>query len=193
MPYLRNPRRISRFVLSLCLVSAPALASQLTSADFSGAVQWSSGAVPGLHWNTPASGSFVFDADLIPGAGSGWVNVSFPLAQPVFTLNIGPAAFDFGDALDGSGMVQYANGKFNGFFFVADFSDAGGDHQLSMQGATWSIYAEVGGVPTDVQASGYLNGTLTNVQPYSLPTPEPATWMSLGSLIPAIWFIRRKK
>jgi hypothetical protein len=175
------------------------LATELTSADFSGAVQWSSGAVPGVRWGTPVSGDFVFDADLIPGVGSGWVNVPFPLTQPIFMLNIGPVSFDFADALYGSGMVQYANGAFNGFAFDSDFSDAGGDHYLSMQGATWTIYAEVDGMPTNPQVSGYLNSTISNVQAYSLPeppptgTPEPATWISLGSLIPAMWFIRRKK
>lgn len=76
------------------------------------------------------TGSFVIDDSLIPGSGTGFVNVgvaSFPDITKIpftlaFTINLGAAdlTFDLADAIQNSGAIQFNHGNFVGFFFDTD-------------------------------------------------------------------------
>lgn len=210
-------------VMGLMLLSAlPAHADVYMSADFSGGVLWPNttvGTFDGMdkNNNTAVTGHFVYDSSLIPGAASGYVNVfqnmpgtGFPdvgliPSAVLFTINLGsnPVTFLFGDAKsEGSyndSAIQYNNGKFNGFFFVSDFGYNGKTYEFSDQGTLWSISTVVNGIPQyDNVASGYINTTLTNIQPYdpgqqSAVTPEPGTMLLMGVGVVGAALMHRRK
>lgn len=163
-----------------------------------------------LSGSGAVSGSFVYDDQLVPGGGTGYVNV-FPSAFPdiasipsatAFTLNLGGGlVFTFADALSGNAAIQYNNGNFNGFFYFSDFTFQGNPYELQMQGGVFNIVAIVGGFP---QFSNFVSGTL-NIGNNNLrtavyvpgtpapPVPEPSSLMLLGSgLMSAASIIRRK-
>ncbi|WON74031.1 PEP-CTERM sorting domain-containing protein [Nitrosospira sp. Is2] len=140
------------------------------------------------------SGTVLFDTSLIPGNGTGIVNV--PLAavagasnDVVFDIVFGirPLEFKFGDSdIVGGPSIQFRNGVFNGFFLVEDFSYNGTPFELSVQGGVWDIRGWKNHSYSDLAASGYLNvgnGGLTNQtvfdpvqQPAEIATvPEPTT------------------
>ncbi len=145
----------------------------------------------------PAGGSFtgtlVFDQDLVPGPGTGFVNVLFsslpdiaqipaaaalnlPLGSlPAFTL-AGAVTPLFGTQEAG---IQYLNGAFHGLFYISDFTYNGNPYELQIQGGTLSIVPIIDGNPGfNSLVNGYVDLSLSNVQPYALPvatTPLPAT------------------
>jgi hypothetical protein len=139
----------------------------------------------------PAGGSFtgslVFDQDMVPGSGSGFVNVffsSFPdigaipsAAALSFQLGSLPG-FTLADALVEFGVqdaaIQYNNGTFAGLLYISDFTYAGNPYELQIQGGSWGIVPIVGGFPSFQRlVNGYVNYGLSNVQPYTIPTPPP--------------------
>jgi hypothetical protein len=195
-----------RFLYSLILLAvftAPAAleADTLYTADFSGGILYPSIGAPfdGLCSASPpcgmVSGSFVYDADQIPAAGSGFYNVFFSgipgsasiPSSTTFNISLGTnLAFTLADAVPSSGAIQYNNGDFMGFFYVADFGYMGSNYELNDQGGVFSIYLlDSMGDETNVVASGYINSSLANVTPYSpappSETPEPGTLVLLGT------------
>jgi hypothetical protein len=175
--------------LAALIVPTTLKADTLYSADFSGGIQYPSVGSPfdGLCSAGDicggVTGSFVFDSNQIPASNSGFVNVflsgipgsgSIP-SSTAFNISLGPnLSFTLADAAQGSGAIQYNNGNFNGFFYLADFTYQGNNYQLDDQGGLFSIYLLNSlGEETTVEASGYLNFNLTNETPYQISTPPP--------------------
>ncbi len=145
------------------------------------------------------SGSFVIDNNLIPASGSGFVNVpfsSFPDIANIppstaFTIDLGSPSLTFtlADAIQNSGAIQFNNGQFRGFFFVADFLFTDGNpYRFDDQGGTWSIKLldQIGGAPvplTSAKVSGVITG-MTVGAPFVPSTPaavpEASTLLLLG-------------
>jgi PEP-CTERM motif-containing protein len=178
---------------------AAAGAANYMQADFSGQL----GSSPNVK--TPFSGNgysggqsvgghFVFDTDLIPGAGL--ANVTFDSLADIadippaeaFQFDFGPLTFDLSDlAPGGIAAIQYNNGQFAGFVFQTQFGFQGDDWQLDIQGGVFTVQKVVGGFPQC--CTNYVSGTLNignvnlaNVEPYELPgapVPEPSTWAML--------------
>jgi len=181
--------------LIIALAAGPALADTYTQAQFSGGIFPGNANVKApftadFHQGQALGGSFVFDNNLVPGPGTGWVNVptssfpdiaAIPLAD-LFTFDFGPLALTAATAEWGFFAVQYHNGQFHGFAGNLDFQYSGLDYQLSMNGTVFAVYQLNGGVPdySVTYISGYLNSGLTNLTGYTPPTPprvpEPATW-----------------
>lgn len=204
---------VSKVLTGLCLVGlvVPAIAAADTykTADFTfGVFGGNANQQPpfqGVVAPYPAGGTFtgslVFDQDLVPGPGTGFVNVFFsnfpdiaqipsatalnlPLGSlPAFTLGDAQVQFGFQEA-----GIQYNNGAFNGLFYISDFTYAGNPYELQIQGGSLSIVAIVNGNPDfHSLVNGFVNlSPLTNVQPYTPPPPppppglpEPATWATM--------------
>ena len=184
-----------------------------TTADFSGGISnvMNLGNSLGLQrTNTcsgcaagSVSGHVLFDANLVPGSGTGFVNV--PLASAggasgdvVFDIMFGskPLEFQFGDAgISGGPALQFNNGVFNGFFLVENFLYNDNPFQLSIQGGSWTIKGWKTNSYADLAASGYLNignNGLTNqalFDPSGAPAevnavPEPTT---IALIIFGVW------
>jgi hypothetical protein len=215
LPFKCRNYFIAGLVMLVTLVLASSgLADTYHSADFSGGIFGGNANVKapflgyGFAPGGPASGSFVYDDQLIPAPGSGFVNVlfsSFPAigkipAATAFTINLGTTPLTFTLADDSSGIpaIQYNNGHFNGFFFQVDFLFQGSNpspqpYQFDCQGGTWSIHAP-GSFSNLV--SGYINigdGNLTNIRPYTPPAaPIPGSLLLLGSGLTALMSFRKK-
>lgn len=202
---------IAVFAAMLVLVAnLPAFADTYFTADIIGAISSGTSNVKTpftsiLTQGDPISGSFVYDANLIPAAGSGFQNVyfsSFPdiakiSAATAFTINLGNAAvtFTLADAIQNSGAIQYNNGQFVGFFFDADFTYAGNPYRFDDQGGSWSIKLldHIGGSPvplTSAKVNGHITG-LGTPQPFT-PVPVPPTVLLLGSGLVGMVGLRRK-
>ena len=189
----------------VAIVTIPALADTYHTATFTGNINPGSANVKApfnsvLTQGGPISGSFVIDDNLIPLPGSGFVNVffsSFPdialiPAATAFTIDLGVPALTFtlADAIQNSGAIQFNNGQFRGFFFVADFIFTDNKpYRFDDQGGTWSIKLldQIGGSPvplTSAKVSGVITG-MTIGQVYNPtvlpPIPEPSTMILLGS------------
>lgn len=145
------------------------------------------------------TGSLVFDQNLVPGPGTGFVNVffsSFPdIAQippatalnlplgslPAFTLAEAAVQFPTREA-----AIQYNNGAFAGLFYISDFTFNGNPYELQIQGGSLHIVPIINGNPGfNNLVNGFVNFSLTNVQPFTPVAPgvpEPSTWamMLLG-------------
>ncbi len=188
---------------ALLLSASPAFAANLFQADFSGAINGGNANVKapfntnGFTQSMPFSGSFVYDADLIPAVGT--VNVDLPTlagatpipAGDIFSLSFGPLAFDFADASQITPKVQYKNGQFNGFVFVTEFAFLTNWYQLRMEGGVLGVKL-LTNVPSPGAPHGFVTGSnlinahvdignanLTNVTPYVVlgpAVPEPASW-----------------
>jgi hypothetical protein len=197
---MRIVAQFSALLLAVsALTSAPASAATYKSANFTfgvfGGNTNQKSPFQGVVAPYPAGGSFtgslVFDADLVPGPASGVQNVFFssfpdiaaipsavalnlPLGSlPAFTLNDAQVQFSTQYA-----AIQYNNGNFNGLFYISDFTYLGNPYELQIQGGSLSIVPIVNGNPTfNPVVNGYVNFSLTDVQPYALPvaeTPLPA-------------------
>lgn len=184
-------------------VSAPAAADTYTAGNFTGGTFGGNANVQspfsgnGFFAGQTFTGNFVFDTNLVPAAGSGFVNVSpssFPDVANIpygnqFTFNFGTLTFTAAGA--DLFAIQYNNGNFNGFAFIDEFAFMGGNYQLNIQGGSLSVYQIVNGNPTfNSLVNGYINigsRAVTNQTPFT-PTssapgvPEPSTWamMLLG-------------
>jgi hypothetical protein len=196
-----------RFVtlLTLALAGAmatPASADSYVQGNFSGGTFGGNANVQspfsgnGFFPSQTFTGSFVYDSDLVPGAGSGFVSVfpsSFPDAALIpdsaqFSFNFGPLVF----TPSGADLfaIQYNNGAFNGFAYVDTFSFQGGTYQLSIQGGTLAVYEVIGGQPGFTSlVNGYINignAAVTGQTAFEVAAtpavPEPGTWalMLLG-------------
>ena len=196
------------------LAPAAAAADTYTLANFSGAMNNGDANVKlpfrnnGFVQGQAFSGSFVYDNALVPGGGTGFVNVfdgAFPdiatiPADAAFHLNFGTLTFDASDNLAsellGGPGIQYNNGAFNGFQFVTNFNFMNADYRLRIDGGVLTVRLLSGGFPTGnnlINAHIDIgNGALTGGTPYTPPgigpgpggpgVPEPATWglMILG-------------
>jgi hypothetical protein len=208
-----------RRVLLACalIVCARPASAQLMEADFTGrtATLWGPAfnaccntPFGGITWRGPnISGTFVFDAALVPTGGTGFVNVALPTSQEDDALHlvmgdmVSPAPFIFTAAMGlptDPGKVQYNNGAFNGFAYFAQFVFGNQTYQLDVQGLQWTIY----GAPNGVRnlslkaASGSLDRTLLNVRPYvteQTVTPEPASLALLATGLVGIAGIARRR
>jgi hypothetical protein len=175
----------------LAAISAVQAAPIYMEADFSGGILTTGGLANSLGLqgtntcNSCAAGSVsghvLFDKSLVPGSGTGTVNIALaPITgasnSAIFDIVFGsePLGFEFGDAnVLGGPSIQFKNGVFNGFFFVEDFVVNGKTYELSMQGPSWSMNWLKSNSSSDLVASGYLavgNQGLTH-QTYFDPTP----------------------
>ncbi|HEY3948769.1 PEPxxWA-CTERM sorting domain-containing protein [Phenylobacterium sp.] len=198
--------------LSRCgLLSAVALAAVLPSvasadtytfADFAGQIRPGNANVKapfsgnGFTQSDPISGNLVFDNDLVPGAGSGFVNVAFDSFPDIadiapasaFSLTIDSLTLTLGDNLDleGPAMIQYNNGQFSGFVFTGDFAFNSTFYQLQSQGTAISVLA-LDGVPNAFDPHGFpvccsslmnaviFPGDLTNETAFTPTPPNPGS------------------
>jgi hypothetical protein len=177
-----------------------ALADTYTEATFTGAIApgganvqapFSAAGFSGTPGD-PVTGSFIFDNNLIPGAGTGFQNVLIPsgtgFPTSAFDLTITASNgntlhFDLGNEFSSAqggldAQVQYNNGQFNGFAYVSDFAFSGSEYQFTVSGGTFSIFQLLNGTPSGGQLmSGFLNignSALTGetaFTPSSVPLP----------------------
>jgi hypothetical protein len=133
-----------------------AQADTYTEVGFSGAINGGSANVKapfsgnGFTQGDPFSGSFVFDNQLVPAAGSGFTNVFFSNFPDAANI---PAASSFNIAFDSlhftaanndssqlfSAGIQYNNGHFNGLEFVTEFSFLANEYQFRIDGPTITV------------------------------------------------------
>ncbi|SEG13558.1 PEP-CTERM protein-sorting domain-containing protein [Nitrosospira multiformis ATCC 25196] len=145
------------------------------TADFSGGILTTNGLANSLGLQQTStcsgcaagsvSGKVLFDQSLIPGSGTGTVNIALAAVtgasnSTIFDIDFGsrPLGFEFGngDVLGGP-SIQFNNGVFNGFFFVKDFVADGKTYELSMQGANWTMNWLKSNSSSQLVAAGYLN------------------------------------
>jgi hypothetical protein len=192
-------------VLALGMATTAAKADTYTSVNFTfgtnnGNANVKSPFTSVMSQGQTFTGSLVYDNNLVPGPGTGFVNVFFssfpdianipsaialnlPLGGlPAFTLDSAQVQFPTQEA-----AIQYHNGVFNGLFYISDFTFQGNPYELNIQGGSFSIVPIVNGFPTFSHlVNGHINFALSNQQPFT-PTvtpavPEPSTWamMILG-------------
>jgi PEP-CTERM motif len=180
------------------IMGGPALADTYTKANFSAGIFGGNANVQspfsgnGFFQGQTFTGNFVYDDQLVPAGGTGFVNVgvaSFPdvaaiPALDLFKFNFGPLVFSAADA-DEPMAIQYNNGNFNGFFYVNNFVFQGGDYQMVISGGSLSVRLLSQGVPVgNSLVNGYVNignAAVTDKTPFVPPVvgpavPEPGTW-----------------
>jgi hypothetical protein len=221
---MKTPGRVARsfvgvrrtLLLCVMLVSARSASAQLFEADFTGRTStlWGPSFGPccntpfgGLTWRGPnISGSFIFDAALIPA--SGLVNVPLPVGQDEDALHLvmgdmtTPAPFIFTAAMSlptTVAQVQYNNGAFRGFAYFSQFVFENATYQLDVQGGTWTIYGAPNGVRdlTKRAAAGSIDFQLANIRPYVsdevITTPEPGSLALVATGLLAIGGVARHR
>lgn len=194
----------------------PAQAAPIyVGADFSGAILTTGGLANSLGLqgtntcNSCAAGTVrghvLFDKSLIPGSGTGTVNIALTSVSGISNSNIfdivfgsQPLGFEFGNLNVLSGpSIQFQNGVFNGFSFVEDFVVSGKTYELNMQGSNWTLNWLKSNSTMDLVASGSLtvgnqglmHQTYFDPAPSQLPVnavPEPA---SIALVVLGIWGI----
>jgi hypothetical protein len=186
--------------LGLAMVQ-PAYADTYTKADFSAGIFGGGANVSppfsgnGFFAGQTFTGNFVYDNNLIPAGGTGFVNVlasSFPdianiPAADLFTFNFGPLTMTAADA-DEPFAIQYNNGNFNGFSYVNNFAFQGGNYQLTISGGSLSVLELTSGIPSGRSlVNGFVNignSAVTNATPFvpvvnTPAVPEPSTWLMM--------------
>jgi len=154
--------------------SGIACADTYTSASFSGAINGGNANVKapfsgnGFTQSDPFSGSLVFDNQLVPVSGSGFVNVPFSgfpdigLISPATALTINFDILHFTLAGNISsllpGGIQYNNGQFNGLEFITDFSFQGKEYQFRIDGPVITVKL-LDGIATIFDPNGSPTGS----------------------------------
>ena len=206
------------FGLALAGSAQPASADTYTSADFSGGIFPGNGNVlppfstNGFNQGDPITGSLVFDNQLVPTSGSGFVNVfynTFPdiaAIPPATALNLtlDGLHFNLSDNLDSllPAGIQYNNGQFNGLEFITDFAFLGNEYQFRIDGSSVTVFAvDASGNPTGSRLIGGFintgNSSLTGEAPFvpgatPLPSALPLFASGLGALGLVGWRRKRK-
>lgn len=199
---MRTLMKLALPVVMMAASASPAYAVTYTKANFSSGIFGGNANVSapfstnGFFQGQTFTGNFVFANELVPGPGTGFVNVlasSFPdianiPAADLFKFNFGSLTFTAADA-DEPFAIQYNNGAFNGFFFLNNFTFAGGNYQLKVDGGSFQVFQQVGGNPTgNSLMNGYVNignTSVTGGTPFTptanptSPVPEPATWLMM--------------
>ena len=151
------------------------------------------------------SGTFVFDDETVPSAGSGLTNVFFSAAIPTadaFTLKLGTLSFNLSNALavDAPYGTEYNNGAFNGFDFVSNFNFSNTEYQLQIDGGVLSV------LPVDQNGNPILtdsslinatinigNSNLTNETPFvPAPVPLPGSFGTFFAALAGLALLRRR-
>lgn len=178
--------------LAFGVMSGTASADTYTSVNFSGGIFGGNANVsaPFTGVVSPGdtyTGSFVYDNNLVPGAGSGFVNVflsSFPNVVPSISFSVNGHNFT---VTDPNAAIQYNNGQFNGFSINDEFNFSGNAYVLQVNGGIISVV-----LASDPIGHSYVNGyvnignaSLTGQTPFVpqvAAIPEPSTWamMILG-------------
>jgi hypothetical protein len=206
---------------ALLVLPGIALADTYTSANFSGSINPGGANVKapfsgnGFVQSDPFSGSFIFD-NLVPASGT--VNVpfsSFPDIAVIpnasaFSLTFDSLSFNLGDDLNNElpAGIQYKNGVFNGFEFIADFLFQSTEYQFRIDGPVITVKL-LDGIPNAFDLNGFpIGGSLinarvnvlaglTNEAPF-VPVPGPIVGAGLPGVVLACggllgWWRRKRK
>jgi hypothetical protein len=160
------------------IVPSIATADTYTSANFSGSINPGGANVKapfsgnGFTQSDPFTGSFVFDNQLVPGLGT--VNVffsSFPDITLIpnataFSITFDSLSFNLGDNINSllPAGIQYKNGVFNGFEFIADFAFQSKEYQFRIDGPVITVKI-LDGIPNAFDPNGFpTGGSLINAK-----------------------------
>jgi hypothetical protein len=204
---------------TMLLIAAPTLtrADTYTEANFSGGIFPGNANVQppfsgnGFNQGDTFTGSFVFDDQLVPGAGSGLVNVgfsSFPASSEIpavtaFNFDLDGQSFNLSNEFTGdTAAIQYNNGAFNGFSFLSDFSFQSQEYQLLISGGTFTVVqVDANGNPIPLgptYISGYVNignSGLTGEKTFTptSPVPLPPSLGMLGASLAGLLLVSRRR